>query len=80
LILGLPLWKTYVNHGALIAGPALTDWRILDPVRQPVTLVINDKRVCDTIGGDSAVDPVRLLVWLAISEAARLAACMQDNS
>jgi 2-keto-4-pentenoate hydratase len=59
------LWKTYVNHGALVAGPALTDWRILDPVRQPVTLVINGKRVCDTIGGDSAVNPVRLLVWLA---------------
>jgi 2-keto-4-pentenoate hydratase len=30
-----------------------------------VTLVINGKRVCDTIGGNSAVDPVRLLVWLA---------------
>ena len=53
------------NHGALIVGSALTDWRILDPVRQPVTLVINGKRVCNTIGGNSAVDPVRLLVWLA---------------
>ena len=53
------------NHGALIVGPALSDWRILDPVRQPVTLVINGTRVCDTIGGNSAVDPVRLFVWLA---------------
>ena len=53
------------NHGALIVGPALSDWRSLDPVRQPVTLIINGKHVCDTIGGNSAVDPVRLLVWLA---------------
>jgi 2-keto-4-pentenoate hydratase len=30
-----------------------------------VTLVINGTRVCDTIGESSAVDPVRLFVWLA---------------
>lgn len=54
-----------MNHGALIVGPAAADWRSLDPVRQPVTLDIDGRRVVETIGGNSAGDPVRLLEWLA---------------
>src|SRR5688572_12550876 len=53
------------NHGALSVGPALQDWSAIDPVRQPVRLTINDKVRFDGIGENSAVDPVRLLVWLA---------------
>jgi 2-keto-4-pentenoate hydratase len=53
------------NHGALIVGPAVTGWRSLDPVCQPIALDIDGKRVLEVVGGNSAVDPVRLLVWLA---------------
>ena len=53
------------NHGALIVGPAVADWRAVDPVRQPIMLDIDGKRTADVVGGNSAGDPVRLLVWLA---------------
>jgi 2-keto-4-pentenoate hydratase len=53
------------NHGALVVGPGLQNWRALNPEVQPVHLEIDGACVCDTIGGNSAVDPVRLLVWLA---------------
>ncbi len=58
------------NHGVLVIGPGLTDWRSLDPVTQPVRLTIDGSVLHDHIGGNSAVDPVRLLVWLA-NEGAR---------
>ncbi|GJD48987.1 2-keto-4-pentenoate hydratase [Methylobacterium crusticola] len=58
------------NHGALVIGPALADWRGLDPVRLPVRLAVDGRVLHDTVGGNSAVDPVRLLVWLA-NEGAR---------
>ncbi|AWK89368.1 2-keto-4-pentenoate hydratase [Azospirillum thermophilum] len=53
------------NHGALIVGPAVANWRAVDPVRQPLILAIDGRVVVDVVGGNSAVDPVRLLVWLA---------------
>lgn len=53
-----------VNHGALIVGPAQTLWRDIDAVNQPVRLALGDTVISDTIGGNSAGDPVRLLVWL----------------
>lgn len=53
------------NHGALIVGNAAANWRSLDPVRQPITLHIDGQRAADVVGGNSAGDPVRLLVWLA---------------
>ncbi|PWC35882.1 fumarylacetoacetate hydrolase family protein [Azospirillum sp. TSO35-2] len=53
------------NHGALIVGPAVGNWRGVDPVGQPLMLAIDGKLVVDVLGGNSAVDPVRLLVWLA---------------
>jgi len=53
------------NHGALCIGPALKDWGHIDPPKQPVRLMINGHTACEGIGGNSAVDPVRLLVWLA---------------
>jgi 2-keto-4-pentenoate hydratase len=54
-----------MNHGALVVGPAVADWRTLNPVRQPIALDIDGKPAADVVGGNSAGDPVRLLVWLA---------------
>jgi 2-keto-4-pentenoate hydratase len=53
------------NHGALCVGPALRDWEHIDAPKQRVRLAINGHTACESIGGNSAVDPVRLLVWLA---------------
>ncbi|MFH6785424.1 MULTISPECIES: 2-keto-4-pentenoate hydratase [Methylobacterium] len=58
------------NHGVLVLGPGLSDWRRLDPVTQPVRLAVDGTVLHDHAGGNSAVDPVRLLVWLA-NEGAR---------
>ena len=44
---------------------ALQNWSLVDPVRQPVRLTINGTVRFDGIGENSAVDPVRLLVWMA---------------
>ncbi|MBO1076219.1 2-keto-4-pentenoate hydratase [Roseomonas marmotae] len=54
-----------INHGALVVGPALADWRGIDPVNQPVRLLLNGQRVVEQVGGNPAGDPVRLLQWLA---------------
>jgi len=54
-----------MNHGALVIGPALADWRGIDPVNQPVRLSFDGKVVLEQVGGNTAGDPVRLLQWLA---------------
>ncbi|WP_249197141.1 2-keto-4-pentenoate hydratase [Gluconobacter wancherniae] len=59
------------NHGALIYGAPLTDWQRLVPVDEPVRLILNGKTVIDHVGGNSAGDPMRLLVWLANHAAKR---------
>lgn len=53
------------NHGALAVGPALDDWRTMPPTAQRIQLEINGEVVSDRIGGNSAGNPERLLVWLA---------------
>ena len=53
------------NHGALVVGAATADWRHIDPVTQPLTLDIDGERRIDTVGGNKAGDPIRLLAWLA---------------
>ncbi len=53
------------NHGALVVGPAIADWRALDPLTERVVLEVNGKIEVEEIGGNSAGDPVRLLVWMA---------------
>ncbi|UHC18130.1 2-keto-4-pentenoate hydratase [Methylobacterium currus] len=58
------------NHGVLVLGPGLIEWRGLDPVTQRVRLTLDGQIRHDKVGGNSAVDPVRLLVWLA-NEGAR---------
>jgi 2-keto-4-pentenoate hydratase len=58
------------NSGALAIGPALTDWQAIDPLRQAVRLTINGALRQEGIGGNSAGDTIRMLVWLA-NEGAR---------
>lgn len=60
------------SHGALFVGPALTDWHVLVPAEERVTLTIDGRVAVDHVGGNSAGDPIRMLVWLA-SHAARYA-------
>ncbi|AQU88921.1 2-keto-4-pentenoate hydratase [Komagataeibacter nataicola] len=53
------------SHGALIVGHGVAQWRQFTPVAQQVILSINNQTVADHAGGNSAGDPLRLLVWLA---------------
>ncbi|GBQ83840.1 2-keto-4-pentenoate hydratase [Asaia krungthepensis] len=53
------------SHGALIVGHGETEWRPMSPVTETVRLSFSDGRVVEHIGGNSAGDPRRLLVWLA---------------
>src|ERR1700747_2999048 len=52
------------NHGALILGPPVHSWRLLAPSTLAVRLEVDGKILCEAVGGNSAVDPIRLLVWL----------------
>ena len=42
------------NHGALSVGPALQNWSLVDPVRQPVQLTINGTVRFDGLGENSS--------------------------
>ncbi|MFC3127559.1 2-keto-4-pentenoate hydratase [Pseudoroseomonas globiformis] len=53
------------SHGALVVGPALADWRHIDPIAMPVRLTLNGKVALEKIGGNSAGEPIRLIQWLA---------------
>ncbi|GBQ98151.1 2-keto-4-pentenoate hydratase [Asaia lannensis] len=59
------------SHGALVIGRGSESWRRLSPVCETVRLALSDGRVIEHIGGNSAGDPRRLLVWLANHAAAR---------
>jgi 2-keto-4-pentenoate hydratase len=62
-----PLWKLADNqiNGGLVVGRAREDWRGIDPQNQPVQLSIDGETVASGRGGNSAGDPLRLLVWMA---------------
>ncbi|WP_240386506.1 2-keto-4-pentenoate hydratase [Asaia bogorensis] len=53
------------SHGALVIGQGAKAWQRLSPVCETVRLAFSDGRVIEHIGGNSAGDPRRLLVWLA---------------
>lgn len=53
------------NHGALILGPAFSDWRKFDPTQEKFVMRIDHRRVSEQVGGNAAGDLTRLLVWLA---------------
>ena len=54
-----------LNHGALIVGPAIADWRSLEPLKERVTLIVDGEKKIETVAGNTAGEPVRLLVWMA---------------
>jgi 2-keto-4-pentenoate hydratase len=62
-----PSWQLADNqiNGGLVIGAAKLDWRRLDPEAQPVTLAVDGAMVVSGKGGNSAGDPLRLLVWMA---------------
>ncbi|GBQ23605.1 2-oxopent-4-enoate hydratase [Gluconacetobacter sacchari DSM 12717] len=59
------------NHGALVIGSGITDWASLHPVTEPVRLIVDGEVRMAHRGGNSAGDPIRLLVWLANHAAGR---------
>lgn len=53
------------NHGALIVGAPIANWRSISPQTQRVILEINGEVASDKIDGNTAGNPENLLVWLA---------------
>jgi 2-keto-4-pentenoate hydratase len=53
------------NSGALALGPGLSDWRRVDPLQQSVRLTLDGVVRHEGIGGNSAGDNIRLLIWMA---------------
>lgn len=53
------------NHGALIVGEAIENWRSMKPQEQRVVLQVDGKIVGDEIDGNTGGNPERLLLWLA---------------
>ena len=62
-----PLWKLADNqiNGGLVIGEPVADWRGIDPTTQPVRLTVAGEMVASGEGGNTAGDPLRLLVWMA---------------
>ncbi len=54
-----------MNHGLLVVGDGVPIDRTRDWSQQPFALALNGETVRSGVGGNTAVDPVRLLVWLA---------------
>jgi 2-keto-4-pentenoate hydratase len=52
------------NYG-FCYGAAVPDWRHIDFLRQPVSLIIDGAERARAVGGNAAGHPRRLLVWLA---------------
>ncbi|HEX7968228.1 MAG TPA: fumarylacetoacetate hydrolase family protein, partial [Stellaceae bacterium] len=53
------------SNGAFCWGAAVRDWRGIDFLRQPASLVVDGKEVASAVGGNAAGHPRRLLAWLA---------------
>lgn len=53
------------NHGALIIGEPIANWRSMRPQEQRVMLEIDGEVVGDKIDGNTGGNPERLLLWLA---------------
>jgi len=60
-----------INHGALVVGPAVADWRHIDPPALPVRLTFNGEVAAEHTGGNAAGEPIRLIQWLANNGARR---------
>jgi len=53
------------SNGGFCFGPAVADWRAVDYLKQPVSLLVDGNPVAEAVGGNAAGHPLRLLVWLA---------------
>lgn len=53
------------NHGALIIGDPISQWRSMRPQEQRVMLEIDGQIAVDKVDGNSAGNPENLLLWLA---------------
>lgn len=58
-------------HGALVLGPATTDWRGLDLANHRVTLAINGQFAGEGTGANALGGPLLALTWLANHLSAR---------
>jgi 2-keto-4-pentenoate hydratase len=53
------------SNGAFCHGAPIGQWRDVDFLRQPASLVIDGKEAASAVGGNAAGHPRRLLAWLA---------------
>jgi 2-keto-4-pentenoate hydratase len=60
------------GHRGYVIGPALADWRGLDLGLLPVTLLVDGRPAVVRQGGNTAGDPLHLLLWLANEGSVRL--------
>jgi len=58
------------SHGALIYGPAYSDWRSLDFTKETITLIVNGVVQIERTGSNTSGDLLRLLPYLANEGAA----------
>ncbi|HXY98976.1 MAG TPA: fumarylacetoacetate hydrolase family protein [Stellaceae bacterium] len=61
----LVLLADNLANGAFCHGPGVRDWRHVDFLAQPASLVIDGAEVACAMGGNAAGHPKRLLAWLA---------------
>jgi 2-keto-4-pentenoate hydratase len=54
-----------LNHGALAVGASAANLASVDPRAQKAVMEVNGDIRAETIGGNPAGDPMRLLLWLA---------------
>lgn len=54
-----------VSNGALVVGPAVTDWKKLDLGKIPVKFTVGGAVLTEKVGGVPGNDPVGSLLWLA---------------
>jgi 2-keto-4-pentenoate hydratase len=60
------------NHGALIVGEGRPDFQAITSTTQPVRFLIDGEVAAEHLGGNSAGDTIRLLVWMANEGASSL--------
>jgi 2-keto-4-pentenoate hydratase len=58
-------------HGAAVFGKPVRDWRDIDFIQYPISLVVNGRTVSSGNGGNVLGDPLNALAWLANHLAAR---------
>ncbi|GAJ29463.1 fumarylacetoacetate hydrolase family protein [Acidomonas methanolica] len=59
------------SHGALIVGPAFTNWQDFDAEAETVRVELNGRLHVETPTRNAAGDTLRLLLWLAAHAAGR---------